>query len=44
MMLATTNEIEIFEVIIKSLSREFHFPTQVTKVHRGVILTLDAPR
>ena len=32
------------QAIIKRLSSEFHFPTQVTKVNLGVILTLENPR
>lgn len=43
-MQATTKEIETHEVIIKSLSSEFQLRTEVTKMNRGVLLTLENPR
>ena len=44
MMQATTEEIETHKVIIKSLSSEFQLRTEVTKMNRGVLLTLENPR
>ena len=43
MMQTVTREIEIHEVVIKSLTSEFQLRTEVTKVNRGVLLTLDNP-
>ena len=45
MMMQTTNkEVEIYGVVIKSLSGDFHLETEVTKVNRGVLLNLENPR
>lgn len=45
MMMQTTNkEIEIYEVAIKNLSGDFQLETEVTKVNRGVLLTLANPQ
>ncbi|XP_068739951.1 uncharacterized protein [Montipora capricornis] len=43
MMQATTREIEIHEVVVKSLSGAFQLRTEVTKVNRGVLLSLGNP-
>ena len=43
MMQATTREIEIHEVAVKSLSGAFQLRTEVTKVNRGALLSLDNP-
>ena len=42
MMQTTTREIEIHEVVIKSLSSKFELRTEVTKVNRGVLLNLES--
>lgn len=39
----TTREIEIHEVVIKSLLGKFQLRTEVTKVNRGVLLILENP-
>ena len=44
MMQTTRQEIEVHQVEVKSLSRKFNLKTEVTKVNRGVLLTLDNPQ
>ena len=44
MMQTTRQEIEVHQVEVKSLSRKFNLKTKVTKVNRGVLLTLDNPQ
>ena len=44
MMQTTRQEIEIHQVEVKSLSRKFTLKTEVMKVNRGVLLTLDNPQ
>lgn len=41
MMQATNRENEIHNVVIESLSGNFQFETEVTKVNRGVLLNLE---
>lgn len=43
MMQATTREIEIHNVVIKSLSGDFRLRTEVTKVNRDALLNLQNP-
>ena len=44
MMQASNREIEIHNVVISNLSGEFQLRTEVTKVNRGVLLSLENPR
>ena len=43
MLSATEREIEVHQVVIKSLSGDFHLQTEVTKVNRNVLLKLENP-
>ena len=44
MMQASNREIEIYNVVISSLTGEFQLRTEVTKVDRGTLLSLENPR
>lgn len=44
MMQASNREIEIYDVVISSLTGEFQLRTEVTKVDRGTLLSLENPR
>ena len=44
LMQTTDKEIEIHDVVIENLSGNFHLRTEITKVNRGVLLTLTNPR
>ena len=44
MMQASNREIEIHDVVISSLTGEFQLRTEVTKVDRGTLLSLENPR
>ena len=41
---ASNREIEIYNVVISSLTGEFQLRTEVTKVDRGTLLSLENPR
>ena len=41
---ASNSEIEIYNVVISSLTGEFQLRTEVTKVDRGTLLSLENPR
>ena len=41
---ASNREIEIYNVVISSLTGEFQLRTEVTKVDRGMLLSLENPR
>ena len=44
MMQVSNREIEIYNVVISSLTGEFQLRTEVTKVDRGTLLSLENPR
>ena len=44
MMQVSNREIEIYNVVISSLMGEFQLRTEVTKVDRGTLLSLENPR
>ena len=44
MMQVSNKEIEIYNVVISSLMGEFQLRTEVTKVDRGTLLSLENPR